>query len=127
MESFFDKIGGESAVNAIVDEFYRIMATDQNARECLETHKNSDLKVSAEKLKAFLSGWLGGPPVYLEKYGHPRLRMRHFPFSISEKESRQWLYCMDKALDAKTGLSEADKDRLMTAFENVTRLIKNRD
>ena len=57
-----------------------------------------ELKASREKLYLFLTGWVGGPPVYVEKHGHPRLRMRHFPFSIGAKERDEWLWCMDQAL-----------------------------
>jgi hemoglobin len=47
----------------------------------------------------YLTGWTGGPPIYVEKYGHPRLRARHLPFHISSRERDEWLWCMDRALD----------------------------
>ena len=52
-----------------------------------------------EKLIKFLSGWLGGPQLYVEQYGHPMLRARHMPFPIAERERDEWLWCMRRALD----------------------------
>lgn len=57
-----------------------------------------DLSLARKKLLQFLSGWLGGPDLYVREYGHPRLRMRHAPFAIGLEETEQWLLCMDKAL-----------------------------
>jgi hemoglobin len=53
---------------------------------------------SEDKLFKFLSGWFGGPPLYLRERGHPRLRMRHQPFRIGPAERDQWLLCMRQAL-----------------------------
>jgi hemoglobin len=120
----YDKIGGFAVIDKLVNDFYEIMSTDPLAEDCLATHSGRDIRESAEKLKSFLSGWTGGPPLYLEKYGHPRLRMRHFPFSIGAKESDQWLYCMRKAL-ARSSIAPEDQESLMDAFKNVTEMIKN--
>ena len=118
----FNEIGGEVVINKLVDDFYQIMSHDPNAKECFETHAGRDINDSAQKLKAFLSGWTGGPQLYLEKYGHPRLRMRHFPFKIGKKEGEQWLYCMNEALS----LSSINPDlqyKLMVAFQNVVMML----
>ena len=61
-------------------------------------HQKS-LAGASEKLFKYLSGWLGGPDLFMEQYGHPRLRARHFPFSIGEAERDQWMLCMNKALN----------------------------
>ncbi len=58
-----------------------------------------DLTESRKKLYEFFSGWLGGPQLYMQNRGHPRLRMRHAPFSIGPAERDQWLACMERALD----------------------------
>ena len=120
------RIGGIENINTIVDDFYEIMSTDPLAADCFATHSGRDIRISAEKLKFFLSGWTGGPPLYMEKYGHPRLRMRHFPFTIGSKESYQWLYCMEKALE-KSKLDKPLQDELMTAFRHMTNLIQNQE
>jgi hemoglobin len=122
----YEAIGGSAVIEKLVDDFYRIMATDPEARECFATHSGKEIKDSAEKLKMFLSGWLGGPKLYLEKIGHPRLRMRHFPFKIGLREAAQWLYCMKKAFELSTITPELQL-QILEAFRNVTEIIKNRD
>jgi hemoglobin len=119
-------IGQQAAIDKLVDDFYIIMQTDPKAKDCLATHAGRDISESAMKLKYFLSGWLGGPPLYMEKFGHPRLRMRHFSFAIGSKESDQWIYCMNKALE-QSKISKANQMQMIEAFVGLTKLIKNRD
>lgn len=88
----------------------------------MATHAGRDVRESAEKLKFFLSGWTGGPQLYLEKHGHPRLRMRHSPFKIGAKEADQWLYCMRKAL-AKSSIEPGVQEELMAAFIPVAAML----
>ncbi len=81
----------------LVDTFYdRVDATAPTLRAMLPRDDSG----SRTKLYEFLSGWLGGPPLYVEKRGHPRLRMRHFPFAIGADEVTEWLRCMGEALDS---------------------------
>ena len=89
-------IGGAYEVRKLVDLFYdTVDATAPTLRVMLPR----DDSVSREKLYEFLSGWMGGPQLYIEKRGHPRLRMRHFPFAIGSDEVDEWLRCMGEALD----------------------------
>ena len=97
--SHFELLGGEDGVRALVDHFYDLMDSAPEARHVRALHATS-LKSSREKLRLFMTGWTGGPPVYVQAYGHPQLRMRHFPFAISPRERTEWLWCMDRALDA---------------------------
>jgi hemoglobin len=53
---------------------------------------------SADSLHKFLSGWFGGPPLYTQERGHPRLRMRHAPYAIGTVERDEWMLCMRQAL-----------------------------
>ena len=122
----FERLGGMEAIDKLVDEFYAIMATDPLAEEVFATHHGLEIRSSAEKLKYFLSGWTGGPQLYLEKYGHPRLRMRHFPFKIGAKEADQWLYCMRKAL-AKSSIGPGEQEELINAFGQITQMLRNQD
>jgi len=96
--SLYELIGGEAGLRSLVDRFYDLMDTSPEAAGIRAFHAKS-LKRSREKLFMFLSGWSGGPQLYVEKFGHPRLRMRHLPFSIGTAERDQWLWCMNKALD----------------------------
>lgn len=93
----YELIGGEKAISSLVDRFYFFMDTLPEAAGIRALHQKS-LAGAREKLYKYLSGWLGGPDWYIEQYGHPRLRARHFPFPIGESERDQWMLCMNKAL-----------------------------
>lgn len=88
---------GEDAIQNLVNRFYDIMDSEPNAAGIRAMHENLD--TSREKLFKFLIGRFGGPPLYVEKYGHPMLRAKHAPFSIGTAERDQWLSCMQKAMD----------------------------
>ena len=92
----YDALGGDTEVRQLTELFYdKIDATAPTLRAMLP--KNDS--VSRDKLYEFLSGWLGGPALYVEKRGHPMLRMRHMPFSIGPTEAEEWLRCMSESLD----------------------------
>jgi hemoglobin len=122
----FEAIGGQEVIDKLVDDFYKIMSSDPRATECWLTHQGKDVSDSAHKLKFFLSGWLGGPQIYLEKFGHPRLKMRHLPFSIGTLEAHQWLYCMNKALEM-SNIKEEIQDQMIQAFAGVAMMLRNRE
>ncbi len=94
----YDSVGGEKGVRKLVNRFYDLMDDRDDVKELRHLHAKS-LKGSRNKLFLFLSGWLGGPDLYIEKYGHPRLRQRHMPFKITSLERDQWVTCMSQALD----------------------------
>jgi hemoglobin len=94
----YEQLGGEDGVRRLVDRFYDLMDQDPLVNDIRRMHA-SNLRMSREKLFLFLSGWLGGPSLYIEKYGHPRLRQRHLPFAIGTRERDQWMRCMRAALD----------------------------
>lgn len=96
--SHYDKLGGAEGVRKLVDRFYDLMDERDDVKELRDLHAKS-LRVSRDKLYMFLSGWAGGPQLYVEKYGHPRLRARHLPFRITSLERDQWLSCMNQALE----------------------------
>ncbi len=94
----YELIGGEAAIQGLVDRFYFFMDTLPEADGIRKMHAVS-LSGARSKLFKFLSGWLGGPDLFVQEYGHPRLRQRHFPFAIGAAERDQWMLCMNKALD----------------------------
>ena len=94
----YELIGGEAGVRELVDRFYDHMDELEEAKGIRDLHATS-LRVSREKLFLFLSGWLGGPDLYVQQYGHPMLRRRHLPFAIGQAERDQWLLCMNRAMD----------------------------
>jgi len=95
--SVYERIGGADGVRALVDRFYELMDEWPEAWRVRRLHPES-LAGSADSLFKFLSGWFGGPPLYVAERGHPRLRMRHLPFAIGPAERDEWLLCMRQAL-----------------------------
>jgi hemoglobin len=93
---------GEEGVRRLVDRFYDLMDTLPEASTIRALHP-ADLGVAREKLFLFLVGWMGGPPLYVQRHGHPRLRARHLPFPIGEAERDQWMLCMERALSEVVG------------------------
>ena len=85
----------------------------------------ASLKASREKLFLFLSGWLGGPQLYVEKFGHPMLRARHLPFSIGTVERDEWLWCMERALGEAT-MPEELRAFLWQRFSQLADHMRNR-
>lgn len=105
----YEIMGGEEAIRRLVDRFYDLMDSSAEATNVRALHAAS-LKQSREKLFMYLTGWTGGPPVYEQKFGHPRLRMRHMPFTIGARERDEWMWCMNRALDEQTIPDELRED-----------------
>jgi hemoglobin len=97
-ETPYERLGGEAKLRALVERFYRLMDTEPEFFGVRKLHPEN-LASSTDKLFMFLSGWLGGPPLYVEKLGHPFLRARHLPFPIGTSERDQWMTCMTRAMD----------------------------
>jgi hemoglobin len=123
LNSLYDLMGGETGVRALVDRFYDLMESSAEAKDIRALHAAS-LKGSRERLFLFLTGWSGGPPLYVQKFGHPRLRQRHMPFSIGERERDQWLWCMKKAID-ESDFIPAVKEHLKSRFSEVADFMRN--
>lgn len=95
--SIFERIGGVVTIDRLVESFYRRMDTLPEARIIRDMHP-SDLSSTRQVLKRYLTEWTGGPKLYSPEKGHPRLRQRHFGFSIGNAERDAWLICMRGAL-----------------------------
>lgn len=122
--SLYDLIGGETGLRALVDHFYDMMDSAPEAKKVRAIHPQ-DLTNSRDKLFMFLSGWSGGPPLYTEKFGHPRLRQRHMPFPIGKAERDEWLWCMDKALE-QCGFDAQLTEYLRGKFTEIANSMQNR-
>ncbi|HAW96681.1 MAG TPA: hypothetical protein DCX60_10425 [Phycisphaerales bacterium] len=120
----FVVMGGEPSVRQLADRFYDHMEQDDSLKVLRDLHP-PDLTESREKFFLFLCGWLGGPQYYVEKHGHPRLRMRHAPFPIGENERDQWLACMAAAMD-ECGLDAEVRTFLDARFAHVADFMRNR-
>lgn len=107
----------------LVHRFYQIMDELPESYGIRKMHAE-DLKNSEDKLFKFLSGWMGGPQLYIEEYGHPMLRRRHLPFAIGNAERDQWMMCMNKALQEVVEDDTVRKE-LATAFTGVADHMRN--
>ncbi|MDE1157951.1 MAG: group II truncated hemoglobin [Neorhizobium sp.] len=96
--TLYEAIGGDETIHRLCHRFYELMDTLPQAARCRAIHPAS-LAGSEAKLYDYLTGYLGGPPVYVEKYGHPRLRSRHFGAAIGPAERDEWMLCFRRAMD----------------------------
>ncbi len=125
--TFYQLLGGEQGgaekIRELVEAFYDTMETDPKAAPIRAYHAK-DLTEAREKLFMFLVGWTGGPQLYIERYGHPRLRQRHMPFAIGENERDQWMYCMICAMQ-KMKLDESLMQKLAEQLYGVADFMRN--
>ncbi|QCB44692.1 group II truncated hemoglobin [Hydrogenophaga sp. PAMC20947] len=119
----FEWMGGEPKVQALVDRFYDLMDIEPAYAE-LRTVHGTTLDDARQKLFWFLCGWLGGPALYEERFGHPRLRMRHMPFKIGIQERDQWVACMDQAM-GETEVPADLRARLKESFFGTADWMRN--
>lgn len=121
----YELLGGEAVVARLVDRFYELMDTLPQFKILRELHPES-LQGSRDKLFMFLSGWFGGPDLFVEKFGHPRLRARHMPFSIGVVERDQWMACMILAME-DVGIEKGLRKKLTENFFNTADFMRNRE
>lgn len=122
--TFFEVLGGAETIRALVERFYDVMDSDPKAAGIRAMHK-PDLTEAREKLFMFLTGWTGGPQLYIERYGHPMLRARHLPFSIGEDERDQWMYCIIRAMH-DVGIEEKVMIKLAEALWDLADHMRNK-
>jgi len=119
----YQRIGGADRVRALVQRFYQTMDELPEAFGIRKMHAEN-LKNSEDKLFKYLSGWMGGPQLYIQEYGHPMLRRRHLSFAIGISERDQWLLCMNVALEDVVK-DEALRNELARAFTAVADHMRN--
>lgn len=123
MQTHYERLGGEEKLRQLVDHFYDLMESEPESYGIRKLHPQ-DLSGSRQKLFMFLSGWLGGPPLYVDAYGHPMLRARHLPFTIGNAERDQWMSCMVRAL-RDVGIEERLAKELEQAFAKTADHMRN--
>jgi hemoglobin len=121
--SNFRRIGGQPAVDRLVDAFYCRMDTLAEARGIRAMHQQ-DLASTKEVLRRYLGEWLGGPPAYSQERGHPRLRMRHMRLSIGPAERDAWMVCMNGAID-EVVMDDGLRRQLHNAFLKLADWVRN--
>jgi hemoglobin len=118
----YDELGGENRVRELVNAFYDVVEAESPViREMLPANTTNTRK----KFFMYLSGWLGGPPLYEQRWGHPRLRMRHMPFPIGTFEAEEWMRCMRLAMDRVT-VDEPLRSFLDTRLGELALHMRNR-
>jgi hemoglobin len=120
----YEMLGGDAKVRELVDRFYDLMELDPAYRVLRQVH-GSSLESARDKLHLFLSGWLGGPPLYTDRYGHPMLRARHLPFAIGDVERDQWMACMVQAME-ETEVPQDLREPLRQAFQRTADWMRNK-
>lgn len=124
----FEALGGESGIKKLVDDFYQIMQTDPKAIHCKQVHPlNNEGKIPQEvidKLYWFIVGFSGGPQLFMEKVGPPRMRMRHHHIKIGPLERDEWLYCMKKAMK-RVKINRAEHKMIFNSFTALAFRIQN--
>ncbi|HAF00147.1 MAG TPA: hemoglobin-like protein [Methylophilaceae bacterium] len=126
--TFFELLGGQASgvenIRLLVETFYDIMDSDPKVAALRAMHQ-ADLTEAREKLFMFLTGWTGGPQLYIERYGHPMLRARHLPFSIGDAERDQWMFCMINAMH-RLKFEESLMIKLAQQLYGVADFMRNR-
>lgn len=120
--TFYEAVGGEPTFHRLVARFYAGVAEDPELRPL---YPDPDLAGAEERLRMFLIQYWGGPRTYSERRGHPRLRMRHAPFSIGEQQRAAWLRHMRAAVDSLQ-LAEPYDDMLWRYLESAAFSLQNR-
>ncbi len=122
--SIYELIGGAEKLRAMIDRFYDLMELEPEFSGIRALHPPST-EGSRDKLYWFLSGWMGGPDLFIEKFGHPRLRARHMPFPVGTSERDQWLQAMAWAME-DVGVEESLRLRLMESFYQTADWMRNK-
>jgi hemoglobin len=120
----YEILGGDAKVRELVERFYDLMDLEPDYAQLRRVH-GSSLASAREKLHLFLCGWLGGPPLYMDRFGHPMLRARHLPFAIGTQERDQWMACMVQAME-ETQVPQALRGDLEAAFFKTADWMRNR-
>lgn len=122
--NLYQLIGGADKLREMVDRFYDLMELEPEFAGIRSMHP-TPLDSSRDKLFWFLSGWMGGPDLYIQQFGHPRLRARHLPYAIGISERDQWLRCMAWAMQ-DIGIAEGLQQHLMTSFYQTADWMRNK-
>ena len=119
-QNVYREVGGDETFRKLVDEFYARIEADPELRAVFP----EDLESGKEGQFLFLTQYFGGPPRYNVQRGHPRLRMRHFPFVIGQKERDAWVRHMLEAVDA-VGIAEPMRTTMREYFDRAATFMIN--
>ena len=120
LRTMYERVGGMPFFAALVERFYEGVTADPQLRPLYP----DDLAPAQRSLTLFLAQYWGGPTIYSEEKGHPRLRMRHSPFVIGPIERDRWFHHMAAAVRAG-GLAEAEAAELLAYFDQAATAMIN--
>ena len=118
-KSLYERLGSDN-LKQLVNRFYDLVFEDENIKDLFKSDKD-EIK---SKQFLFLTQFLGGPPLYSEQYGHPKLRQRHMPHVITEDKAVSWLKCMHSAIES-LDISEGLKNELFERFPRTAFFMVN--
>lgn len=124
-ETLYVRIGGAPVIESVVHRFYDLMDLEPKYQALRDAH-GSTLEEAGKRLFMFLSGWMGGPNLYVEQHGHPRLKSRHFPFKIGTVERDQWVACFMQAL-SELAISAAIQIELLLPIYALAEWMRNQE
>lgn len=120
--SLYDEVGGQPFFERLVDAFYRAVEED----EILRPMYPDELDDARRHLVIFLVQYWGGPTLYMQERGHPRLRMRHAPFRITKKARDAWLTAMNAALESvRDELTDEQFAEMSSYFDMAAHQLRN--
>ncbi|MDO8651877.1 MAG: group II truncated hemoglobin [Undibacterium sp.] len=122
--NLYQLIGGADKLREMVDRFYDLMELEPEFAGIRSMHP-TPIDSSRDKLFWFLSGWMGGPDLYIQQFGHPRLRARHLPYAIGISERDQWLRCMAWAMQ-DVAIADGLQQHLMSSFYQTADWMRNK-
>jgi hemoglobin len=124
-QSLYDLVGGEKGIKNLVRVFYDIVETNPEAQQLHLLHiRGNGVAHSRLEQFNFLSGFLGGPKLYVEKHGHSNITSMHEHVEISNQSKNSWLYCMNMAID-QVGIKASSKEILMRSFSKLAEKLVN--
>jgi hemoglobin len=122
--TLYEAVGGDATIRALSHRFYELMDTLPEAKHVRAVHPPT-LEGSEAKFYEYMTGYLGGPPLYTDKYGHPRLRSRHFGAEIGPVERDEWLLCFRQALEETVSNSKL-RDIILPPIERLADHMQNK-
>jgi len=126
LQTPYEKLGGEAGIRRLVKAFYDIVESDSAGLPLVAMHNLGNGLAHARQAQfEFLSGFFGGPQLYVEAHGHSNVRKMHEHLAVTAVERDSWLTCMDKALKAH-GLDENTQRLFLNHFTRVANMLVNR-
>lgn len=124
-QSLYSRLGGEPVLHEFVDNLYRFMDEFQPVEKIRNMHPY-DLTDARDRLFKFLSGMLGGPPLYLAEFGRPHLKQKHMHLPIGRQERDQWMFCAENAVN-QLKIDTSSRKEFMLMMDDMANHLQNQN